>query len=312
MKSLSIIIPCRNEEKFIGECLDSLIAQDYPKDAMEILVVDGGSEDNTRNIIQNKGEQFSFIKLLDNPKKFTPFALNIGIREAKGEIIARADAHATYGKDYFARCVTHLSSSGADVVGGVARAAPAKNTAMAKAIALALSHPFGAAGSRFRLGSAKPLWVDTVFGGCYKREVFERVGLFDERLARSQDMEFSTRLRKAGGKILLVPDAVSSYYPKETLKAFFSHNIKDGIWAVYPLKFVKTPFRLRHYIPLLFVLTLPLSMWLYIPVSLLVALRIASREKDARLFFAMPLAFAARHLGYGIGSIMGLVKLLGK
>ena len=123
-------------------------------------------------------------------------------------------------------------------------------------------------------------------------------------------MEFNIRLKKAGGKILLVPDIVSYYYPKSNFKDFFLHNIKDGIWAIYPLKFVKFPLRLRHYIPLILVLTLPLSIWPYLLLSLFFSFKIAVREKDIRLFFIMPLAFATRHIGYGLGSIWGLIKLL--
>lgn len=312
-KFVSLVVPCRNEEKFIGKCLESLLAQDYPKERMEILVVDGDSKDRTREIVkkfQNPNAKFQ-IRLLDNPKRITPVAANIGIQEAKGEIVTRLDAHATYAIDYLAKCVAALDSFGADVVGGVVRAVPAANTAMAKAIAIVLSHPFGAGGSRFRLGATKPAWVDTVFGGCYKKEVFESVGLYNEKLVRSQDMELSIRLQKAGKKILLVPDAIAYYYPKSTLYEFFKHNVKDGIWAVYPLKFVNMPFRLRHYIPLLFVISLPLSIWLYIPVSFLVAFQIAWQQKDARLLFAAPLAFAARHFGYGVGSIIGIFKLIG-
>ena len=123
-------------------------------------------------------------------------------------------------------------------------------------------------------------------------------------------MEFNLRLRKASGKILLAPDIVSYYYPKSNLKDFFFHNIEDGIWVIYPLKFVKMLFKLRHYIPLIFVLTLPLSIWLYILVSLFFSAQIAFREKDIRYFFVMPAVFATRHIGYGLGSVWGLIKLI--
>lgn len=310
MQSLvSIIIPCRNEEKYIGRCLDSIVLQDYPKENLEVLVVNGMSDDKTKEIAQNYSRQYSFIKVLDNPNKFTPFGLNLGIKEAKGEIIMRMDAHAGYEKDYILKCLKYLKEYNADNVGGVMKTLPAKNTIIAKAIAIVLSNPFGTGGSYFRIGSKEPREVDTVFGGCYKKEVFEKIGLFNENLVRSQDLEFNLRLKKAGGKILLVPDIVSSYYPKSNLKDFFIHNFKDGIWAIYPLKFVKMPFKLRHYIPLIFVLTLPLSIWPYILLSLFFSIKIAIKEKDFRLFFLMPLAFAARHIGYGLGSILGLIKL---
>jgi len=322
---ISIIIPCRNEEKYTGKCLDSIIMQDYPKENLEVLVIDGASEDKTREIVQDFSSQYPFIKLLTNPQKFTPFALNIGIKAAKGEIIVRMDAHAGYEKDYVSKCVAHLMESGADNVGGAMKTLPAKNTLVARAVAYSLASPFGAA-SDFRVGSKAAKSVDTVFGGCYRREIFDRVGLFNENLAKTQDMEFNIRLKRAGGKILLVPEIVAYYYPKSNLKDFFLHNFEDGIWAIYPLKFVKIPLKLRHYIPLIFVSGLlgtgffgiyfPFFLWLffdiiilYFLVSLYFSLRIAIKEKDLRYLFLMPITFAIRHFSYGLGSIWGLLTL---
>jgi len=325
---ISIIIPCRNEEKYIGKCLDSIIKQDYPKEKMEVLVVDGASEDKTREMVEKfKIQNPTFnVRLIDNPNKFTPHGLNIGIKEARGEIIIRMDTHADYERDYISKCVKYLKEYNADNVGGIIKTLPAKNTLIAKAIAICLSHPFGAA-SDFRLSPTEPKWVDTVFGGCYKREVFEKIGLFNENLVRSQDMEFNLRLKKAGGKILLVPDIIAYYYPKSNFKEFFVHNFKDGIWAIYPLKFVKIPLCLRHYIPLIFVLGLlgtgllgiffPIFFWLflfiigvYFLVSIYSSFKIMIGEKDFRYFFVLPVVFAARHFGYGLGSFWGIVKLM--
>jgi len=323
---VSIIIPCRNEEKFIGKCLESILNQDFPKEKLEVLVVDGMSEDKTRETIKNF--QFSNpnfqLRLLDNPKKFTNFAFNMGIRESRGEIIMIMGAHAGYERDYISKCVKYLQEYNADNVGGVIKTLPSKNTLFAKAIAISLSHSFGAGGSYFRIGSDKPRWVDTVFGGCYKREVFDKIGLFNENLIRSQDLEFNLRLKKAGGKILLAPDIVSYYYPKSNLKDFFLHNFEDGTWAVLPLKFVKFPFKLRHYIPLIFVSGLlgtgflgiffPIFFWLfllllslYLLANLYFSAKIALREKDFRYLFVMPITFACRHFGYGLGSIFGIL-----
>jgi len=306
---ISIIIPCRNEEKYIGKCLDSIIKQDYPKEKMEVLVVDGASEDKTREMVEKfKIQNPTFnVRLIDNPNKFTPHGLNIGIKEARGEIIIRMDTHADYERDYISKCVKYLKEYNADNVGGIIKTLPAKNTLIAKAIAICLSHPFGAA-SDFRLSPTEPKWVDTVFGGCYKREVFEKIGLFNENLIRSQDLEFNLRLKRAGGKILLAPDIIAYYYPQSTLFGFFKHNFEDGVWAILPLKFVKIPFKLRHYLPLIFVLTLPLSIWPYFLLSLFFLFQIAIKEKDLRLFFLMPLVFSTRHFGYGLGSIWGLLK----
>jgi len=323
----SVIIPCRNEEKFIGKCLDSIIAQDYPKDKLEVLIVDGMSEDETRKISEKYIGQYPFIKILDNPKKITPCALNIGIKNAKGEIIIRMDAHAIYEKDYISKCIKYLNECSADNVGGNMVTLPANNSLIARAIVKVLSNRFGVGNSAFRTNEKKLRLVDTVFGGCYRKEVFNKFGLFNENLIRSQDMEFNLRLRKSGGKILLVPDIVTYYYPKSNFKDFFIHNFEDGIWAILPLKYVKMPLCLRHYIPLIFVSGLigtgilgiffSVFFWLfvfiiglYLLISIYFAVKIASKEKNIKFLFLMPIAFAIRHFGYGIGSTFGFFKLL--
>jgi len=326
---VSIIIPCRNEERYIGRCLNSIVANDYPKDKMEILVMEGKSEDKTREIVEKYSPKCPFIKILENPKKFTNFAFNIGIKEAKGEIIMVMGSHAIYEKDYISKCIKYLKEYNADSVGGITKILSSKDNLIGKAIALSLSNSFGAGNAYYKTGfSGKPRWVDTVFGGCYKREVFEKIGLFNEKLIRSQDMEFNLRLKRAGGKILLAPDIVSYYYPKSNLKDFFLHTFGDGIWAIYPLKFVKIHLRIRHYIPFIFVLSLigtgllgfflPISFWLFLFIvglyflaNIYFSFKIALREKDLRYLFLMPIVFACRHIGYGLGSIWGLVKILG-
>lgn len=309
---VSIIVPSRNEERFIADCLKSILNQDYPKDKLEILVVDGNSTDKTREIVESfKFQDSRFkIQLLDNPKVITPSAMNVGIKNAKGEIIIKMDAHSIYDKDYVSKCVEHLMDSGADNVGGVLKAVPSKNTLRAKAIAISLAHFFGAGGSYFRTGTDKPIEVDTVAFGCYWKKTFDKIGLYDERMAQIEDLELNYRLRAAGGKIMLFPDIKAIYYPSsDNLSSFFWHNFTDGIWATYPLKY-GFKVSLRHLIPLIFVLTLPLSFWPYILASLFFSFKIAAREKDLKLFFMMPLVFFARHFGYGIGSIWGLLKLL--
>ena len=307
---VSVIIPCRNEEKYIKKCLNSILKQDYPKETLEVLVVDGLSEDKTKEFVKEYTAKYPFVKIFENQKKIKAAALNIGIKESKGEIIAFADAHTEYQEDYISKSVNYLREYNADSVGGIIKIPLTQlATLKARAIAISLLSSFGAASS-FRLGIEKPRYVDTVFNGCYQREVFNNIGLFNEDLLRSQDLEFNLRLKKAGGKILLVPDIVFYYYPKENLKDFFWHNFKDGIWAILPLKFVKIPFKLRHYLPLIFVSALPWSILPYLPLTLFFSFKIALQEKDIRLFFLMPFAFAARHLGYGLGSAWGIAKLL--
>ena len=325
---VTIILPCRNEEKFIGPCLDSIIANDYPKNNLEILVIDGMSDDKTRKILKDYSQKYNFIKIIDNPKKFIPLALNIGVKNAKGEFIVRMDAHSVYNKNYISKCIKYLKEYEVDNVGGIWKIMPSEKTLINKAIVLASSSFFGAGNAHYRTGYSKGLkFVDTVFGGCYKKDVFKKIGLYNENLVRSEDMEFNLRLKKAGGKILLAPDIIAYYYPKSTLKEFFKHNFLDGIWALYPLKFKVPLFKLRHLLPVFFILTLLVSglvsiffepfffaflfiLELYLITSLFFSISIAIREKNLGLFFILPLAFACRHFGYGLGSIFGFVKIL--
>ena len=327
MIEVSVIIPCRNEEKFIAKCLKSIIEQDYPKENLEVLVVDGASSDKTREIVgEYSSKNRSFVKLLENPNRFTPFGLNVGVKASQGEIIIRMDAHAEYPKDYISKCLKYSRESGADNVGGALKTLPSKNTFWARAIAKVLSHPFGAGNSYFRIGSSKSREVDTVFGGCYKKEVFKKIGLFDEKLIRGQDIEFNKRLKNSGGRILLHPDIAAVYYPQAELSDFFRHNFIDGVWTVYPLKFKVKIFSLRHLVPLLFVSTMLASAILgifffwakiifiltfgsYILANLFFSLKIAIAE-DLKYLFSLPLTFFCRHFGYGSGSLWGLIKLL--
>ena len=320
---VSVIIPCRNEQLFILRCLDSLIKQDYPKEKLEILVVDGVSEDGTREIVKRYIEKYPFIRLLDNPKKFTPFGLNIGIKEAKGEIIIRIDAHSVCEKDYISKCVKYLEEYKADNVGGVMKTLPGKDTLVARAIALSLSYPFGVGRAYFRIGSKEPREVDTVLGGCYRKEIFEKIGYFNENLPRGQDMEFNIRLKRFGGKILLVPEIKSSYYARSDFKSFWHHSVIDGIKLIYPLKFGVVIFSWRHLVPLAFVLSLITFgllaffslkfLWflgLYLLINLYFSAKISFAKNDFRYLFLVPIAFAMLHIGYGLGSVYGLLKLL--
>ena len=324
---VTIILPCRNEEKFIGPCLDSIIANDYPKNNLEILVIDGMSDDKTRKILKDYSQKYNFIKIIDNPKKFIPLALNIGVKNAKGEFIVRMDAHSVYNKNYISKCIKYLKEYEVDNVGGIWKIMPSEKTLINKAIALVSSSFFGAGNAYYRTGYSKGLkFVDTVFGGCYKKDVFKKIGLYNENLVRSEDMEFNLRLKKAGGKILLVPEIVTRYYPKSTLKEFFKHNFLDGIWTIYPLKFGLS-LKLRHYIPFVFIFSLivPLTLsvffkpmiylflfiiGLYLFTSLFFSISIAIKEKNFGFVFLLPLAFACRHFGYGLGSLIGFIKLI--
>jgi glycosyltransferase involved in cell wall biosynthesis len=324
---VSAIVPCLNEERFISACLDSIIANDYPKDRMEILVVDGGSSDKTKDIIKIYASKNSYLKLLDNPRKITPAAMNVGIKNSKGEIIIKMDAHSLYQKDYISKCVSHMLESGAENVGGILKTIPFANDLPSEAIAICLSHPFGAGMSDFRTGSGGPQKTDAVAFGCYKKKTLESVGGFNENLAKTEDLELNSRIKKAGGEIMLFPDIVAYYYPtSNTLKKFFRHNFSDGFWLTYPIKFNFFALSLKRLIPAFFVFFLsaflllsPLSflarlfvdfiLGSYLFLSLLFSAQIAVR-KGAKYFFAMPAVFVCRHVGYGAGSLWGLLKIL--
>lgn len=321
---VSIIIPCRNEETFVGKCLNSIMNNDYPKDKMEIIVVDGMSDDGTKSILKEYTEKYSVIKLYDNPKRIVPSAMNIGIRNAQGEIIIRMDAHNTYEKDYISKCVQNLKDFNADNVGGIWVTIPGDNTIVAKSVALALSHSFGVGNAYFRIGSKEPKYVDTVPFGCYKRNVFDKIGLFNENLVRNQDIEFNLRLKKAGGKILLVPDIVSYYHARPTLKALARNNFWNGFWVIYSTKFAKMPFSMRHLIPFYFVSSLTASLILtpfhyyffyllvfilgtYYFLNMLFSLKLTLRH-GLKYFPALVVIFSTLHFSYGLGSMWGSIK----
>ncbi len=329
---VSIIIPCRNEEKYIAECLDSIVNSDYPKDKLEALVVDGISDDETRRIVQEYAKQYAFIRLLDNPKKITPVAMNIGIKESRGEIIFITSSHSKIEKNFISQNVRYLKECDADCVGGLSIIAPAKDTLVARSIAAALTAPFGRGNVPYLSKPEKPKLVDTATRPCYKKKVFEKIGLFNEFLKRGQDYEFSLRLKKAGGKMFLIPDISSYYYPKSNFVDFFKHNCKDGFWITYPLGIGVKAFALRHLVPMAFISALLVTgigavffqpfLWLflavlgsYLSVSLYASCLIAAAKKDIRYLFLVPVAFACRHTGYGLGALWGFVKcvtLLGR
>jgi len=326
-KYVSIIIPCRNEEKFISQCLESLLSQDYPQDMLEFLVIEGKSGDGSRKIVDEYARNYAAVRIIDNPKRIIPVAMNLGIKEATGEIIVKADAHTIYPTEYVSKCVDALVKYQADNVGGVLNIMSGNGTLVARAIALVLSSIFGAGNSPFRGNlSAEVQEVDTVAFGCYRRDVFERIGLYNENLVRSSDMDLNIRLKKAGGKILLVPDIAADYYAVEGLRSFWRHTFSDGVWATYPFKFTRRPLRPRHAVPLVFVSSLVgfiaasliwqafayvffLIVGVYFLTACIFSIQIGLEKRDVRLVLLMPLIFTIRHIGYGVGSMWGCIKI---
>jgi glycosyltransferase involved in cell wall biosynthesis len=323
---VSVIVPCRNEALHFQSCLDALLANDYPQHQREILIVDGMSDDGTRELAASAAAANPSIQLLNNPKKSAPAALNIGLAHAKGSVVLRMDAHAACPPHYISTLVRYLRSSGADNVGGLCRTCPANEGAIAGAIAAALSHPFGVGNSYFRIGTTVPRWVDTVPFGCYRREVFERIGTFDEELSRNQDDEFNMRLLRAGGKILLVPDVVCDYVGRSSLRKLWAMMYQYGLFKPLVVRKIQGVLTLRQLIPALLVLSLlltgvaslvhPISrialasiLGLYIAADMTSAGTIAMRSKVSHGLASL-LAFPCMHLSYGIGYWIGIWRFL--
>ena len=290
------------------------------------MLVDGGSNDKTIEIIKNYQKKYPFFKLLHNPKKIVPVAMNIGIKEAKGKYIIRLDAHSSYPKDYFSKLIYWHKELNADNVGGVVVTEVKNKTLTSNAIKNVLSDRLGV-GSAFRSGVREIKEVDTVPFGCYKREIFDKVGLYDERLVRNQDIELNKRIKKAGGKIYLVPEIKCTYYARETFKDLAKNNFENGKWNILTAFYTKTfsSLSFRHFVPMFFVLSLIIFLilgffnkvfWLlflieFIGYLSIISIRSIQIKKDTT-FFHQLLAFLVLHFSYGIGSLVGIFEVIKK
>lgn len=323
---LSVICPIYNEEKYIAGCIESILRQDYPKDDLEVIFADGMSTDRTREIVTEYSAKYPFIRLLDNHKRIVPPALNAAIAASHGNIIMRLDAHASYEPNYFSAIASALNKYGADNAGSVCKTDVLNKTPKALAIREVLSHPLGVGNSAFRTGIKGVQEVDTVPFGCWKREVFEKYGQFDNRLKRNQDIEFSKRILRGGGKIVIIPDTYCTYFARETFSKLAKNNYGNGKWNILTVYYTHQlkSLSLRHFIPLIFVLSLLLpaiSGFLWHPLwwlglaslaayTLVVSLISAKISFSKHLnFLYLLVSFFVLHLSYGWGSLMGLLKL---
>lgn len=323
---LSVICPIYNEEKYIAECIDSILEQDYPKDDLEVLFVDGMSTDRTREIVSGYIAKYPYIQLLDNPERIVPYAMNRGIKSCRGDVVIRLDAHATYASNYFSELVGSLNRLGADNVGCVCKTDVMNKTPKTLAIREVLSNKFGVGNSIFRTGIDKEQEVDTVPFGCWRRDVFDKYGLYDVRLVRNQDIELNKRIIRGGGKIYIVPGTYCIYLARETYGKLAKNNYGNGKWNILTVCYTKQlkSLSLRHFIPLLFVLSLIipnllaffwspmvlislLSLFAYTGLLGSVSLKLSI---DKRLSFGYLLrTFIVLHLSYGWGSLVGILKL---
>ena len=309
---ISVICPCYNEHLSISKCLQSLWEQDYPKDRMECFFIDGQSTDNTIELIQQflKNHPLN-LEVLHNPHRTSPYAMNMGIRKAKGSYIIRIDAHASYSTNYFSTLIDwHIKLPEAGNIGVVCKTMPQINSPKGKAIAHVLQHKFGVGDSLFRTGINKLQETETVPFGCFKKVIFDTVGLYDERLTRNQDIELNKRILTKGKKIYIVPNAECTYYARSTYQSFAKNNFNNGRWNILTVFYTNNlkSLSLRHFIPLFFVLFLPISICLYIPLFCIIS--IISAIKDSLSFFHVFCAFFVLHISYGFGSICGIKNII--
>ncbi len=327
----------------MARCLNSVLAAEAPANGspnlagewMEVIVADGMSGEETRAILARYADWDARIRVIDNPERITPAALNHAIRAARGKYIQRVDAHSVLETDYIAKAVATLERTGAWAVGGAMRTSADLSQRFGLAIQMALGHRFGVGNSGFRTAAGEagadelPRDVDAVFNACWRRAMFAEIGGFDTRLTRSQDIELSWRIRRAGGRLLLDPAMATTYFSKSTLPAFLRQNWNNGVWAILPFAYLdRLPLSPRHLAPLAFVagcLALLAGAALgWLPVwpalallgtyglgMLLATFQCAARARSFKLLWLLPLVFAGLHFGYGAGSLWGALRVLG-
>lgn len=322
---VSIILPIRNEEKFIARCLSAIVAQDYPVEKLEVLVVDGNSDDLTRDVIKKFSESNSNydIQLFENPEKIFPTGFNIGLKKSSGQVIVILGGHTEISSDYVSNCISALNETDADCVGGAMETIA--ETITGKIIATAMSSPFGVGGVTFRMKKNKIEEVSEVVFGAYRRSIIYNVGPMDEELIRNQDDEFNYRIRKYNGKMFIVPYIRSRYYSRGTFGSLFRQYFQYGLWKVRVLQKHPAQMRSRQFIPFLFVLFLFLSGifallthwgWIllvayigfYLFVNLFASIIASWKAGGSVSVPGLMLAFSILHFSYGFGFIIGLFK----
>ncbi len=323
-KTLSVVIPCYNEANYIENCIESLLNNGFDKTKMEILVVDGMSNDGTRELVNKLNASNSQVRLIDNPKKKTPFALNLGINNASNNYILIASAHSSFDQGYINTLFEEKEKLSADVIGGIMETKVKNLTPTSKAIKEVLSNKFGVGNALFRTGIKEAMEVDTVPFGIYETKLLQEVEGYNPQLIRNHDIELSKRLLKKGIKIMLTPATKCYYYARETYGQLAQNNYRNGKWNLLTVFITKdfTSLSLRHFIPLIFVLSILVPLLLsvlyfpFIYLSLLafttyllalVVVIIKTVDLKQTTFFHALRAFVTLHFAYGIGSLVGLL-----
>ncbi len=330
----SILIPTLNEEFYIKDCILSLVEKNDLINNCEILIIDGGSKDKTIEIIEYFRTKYKNIHLLHNSKKITPIALNIGINASKGKYIIRLDAHAVYCTKYIDKTIYHLDRSDSKVlnIGGYIITKSKKNNFLSDSISRVLSSVFGVGNSLFRTQKpTKPIYVDTVPFGGFKKEAFLKLGLFNESEPRNEDLEFNSRIRNAGYKIIMQPDLWSIYYSRNDIKSFLGQAFDNGYIVTKNITRGKIFHNIRHYVPLffsIFIITIIFTNFffedktllnylnfvliIYIILNLIFTIINSIAFSKVSLLITMPFVYFMLHFTYGLGSIRGLINSLKK
>ena len=323
--TVSVIIPCRNEEKTIHLVLDAIRGQSYPRELLQVVIADGFSEDRTREEIAafKTAHPDLDVLVVDNPKRVIPSGLNTAIRSSAGEIIVRMDAHSIPNPDYIALCVDALESDIAQNVGGVWDIQPGNEGWIARAIAAAAGNPLAVGDAHYRF-TDKAAYVDTVPYGAYKRSLFDEIGLFDESLLANEDYELNTRILQSGGKIWLDPAIRCNYFARANLRALAKQYFGYGFWKVQMLKRYPETLRWRQALPPAFLLGLAVTFaagifWkpslcffafvlgLYLLILLVVGIHSAVKKSDILMVIGLPLAIITMHFSWGIGFFAGVL-----
>ena len=323
--TVSVVAPMYNEAAHIRRFADCMLAQDYPQDKLEILLVDGGSGDGTQQIAEQVARDHPQFRLLHNPDRFLPQGENLGIRSARGEYIARVDLHVGYGPDYIRSCIEGLQDNDAWCVGGVINTQPGAGTYAAGTIAIVQSHPFGVGNSYDRI-STKARVVDTVAFPTLKREVFAKVGLYNELLPRHEDTDLYSRIRQAGGKLMVLPSIRTTYYSRPTLRGLLKQAWQNGYETALAWLVNSDCASARHWIPGLFVVSLillgigaffqPMAGLLlgieagaYLLADIISAVHVGL-TRGWRYAPSAAGMFILHHLAYGLATIAGTVELV--
>lgn len=321
--TVSIIVPCRNEEGTIAECVRSILLQEPFGGDVELIVADGASTDRTREILQQIACRDARLRVIDNPDQFVSSGLNKAVGIARGAIIMRMDAHTVYAPDYIRQCVRILRRTGADNVGGPALTI--RDEYVQTAIAAAYQSPFAVGGARFHNPDYEG-YVDTVPYGCWPRTVFSRIGLFDEELVRNQDDEFNLRLIRSGGKIWQSPRIRSWYRTRASLGDLYRQYRQYGYWKVRVIQKHTTPASIRHIVPSAFLVSLaglsfisiwvPAALWTLVGMlalyaaAVLAASLVTAAKHGWRLVPILPIVFPTYHASYALGFLRGLWDFL--